>query len=444
MLKEVEAMLREYNLLNMPSVLVGLSGGADSVALTYILHKLSQKYGFKVYTAHLNHGLRGADADSDEKFCYEFSEKLGITHFAKSVDIRAISKKMGESEETSGRRTRYDFYNEIMEKEGILYTATAHHKNDRAETIIMNFMRGGGVAGLSGIPYVRGRFIRPLLDVTRDEIEEFCKSEKLEFVTDKTNAEIKYTRNKIRNLLIPQLESEYNPNLVDVITKNGDIMSIENDYMDNVAEKEFLKICDNAIDIKKLSELHTAIAMRVIRKMIEKITGLRDVSACHIKEILTIANGNKTGKSISIKDDVVARVEYGKLIISRDQGDCKNFYYTLNVGESKFIPELGYKVATVRTKDIKDTGKWIAYIELPQDECKIEIRNRREGDIFYPKGMIGTKKVKDYMINEKIPRHSRSRTGIITVNGEIAWIVGHREDERFQFKGNGIKISITY
>ena len=444
MLKAVEAMLKDYGLVNMPSVLVGLSGGADSVALTYILHKLSQKYGFRVYTAHLNHGLRGEDADRDEKFCQEFSKSLGITHFKRCVNIGAMSQETGESEEVCGRRARYNFYNEIMEKEGILYTATAHHKNDNAETIIMNFLRGSGSLGLRGIPYVRDRFIRPLLGVTRREIEEFCKSEGLEFVTDKTNAETKYNRNKIRNLLIPQLEREYNTNLVDVITQNGEIMSVENDYMDTVAESEFQKICNNAIEITRLGELHTAIAMRVVRKMIEKVTGLRDISARHIKEILSLADLGETGKSISIKDDIVARVEYGKLVISRDLGECEDFSYELKVGENMFISELGYYVTVEPTKEIKEKGKWVSYIELPQGECEIVIRNRREGDVFNPKGMKGTKKVKDYMINEKFPRHSRSRTGIVTINGDIAWIVGHREDGRFEFNGNGIKISISY
>ncbi len=441
MLEKIEKAMTDRGIMPKKSVLIGFSGGADSVALTYILCRLSQKYGFSVYTAHLNHMLRGDDAEYDAKFCRDFAKKLGITHYEKSVDISAISEKTGDSEEVSGRNARYDFFNEIMENVGIELCATAHHKNDCAETVIMNFLRGSGISGLKGIPYKRDNFIRPMLDVSRNDIEEFCQKEGLSYVTDKTNAETKYTRNKIRNLLIPQLQREYNPNLVDTITQNAEIIGYDNDYLDNVAEKEYSGLTNNSIEISALEDMHNAIAMRVVRKMIEKVTGLTDISARHIKDILSLKD---TGKSLCIKDDVIARVEYGKLIIDRYEGDCEDFSYNVKVGESVAIPQLGYTVKVESVTSINEKGKWVSYMTLPGGVNEIIIRNRREGDIFKPKGMDGTKKVKDYMINEKIPRNMRSRTGIVEVNGEIAWIIGHREDERFSFNDKGIKISVSY
>lgn len=441
MLDKIEKAMTDCGIMPKKSVLIGLSGGADSVALTYVINKLSEKYGFKVYTAHLNHMLRGEDAESDAKFCRDFAEKLGITHYEKSEDIQRLSRETGESEEVAGRKARYGFFNEIMEDNGIEFCATAHHKNDCAETIIMNFLRGSGISGLKGIPCKRDKFIRPMLGISRREIEEFCKDNGLSFVTDKTNGETKYTRNKIRNILIPQLQKEYNPNLVDTITQNAEVIGYDNDYLDKVADVEFNGIADNTIEISKLEAMHIAIAMRVVRKMIEKVTGLTDISARHIKEILVLRD---TGKSLCIKDDVVARVEYGKLIIDRYEGDCEEFSYNVKVGESITVPELGYTVTVERATSKNEKGKSVSYLTLPEGVDEITIRNRREGDIFKPKGMDGTKKVKEYMINEKIPRNMRSRTGIIEINGDIAWIIGHREDERFSFNGNGIKITVSY
>ncbi len=441
MLDKIEKDMLNKGIMPQDSVLIGLSGGADSVALTYIIYKLSQKYGFKVYTAHLNHMLRGEDAASDAKFCRDFAESMGITHYEKSADISQISHQTGESEEVAGRNARYGFFNEIMENIGIELCATAHHKNDCAETVIMNFLRGSGIAGLKGIPYKRDNFIRPMLGVSRDEIEEFCKDNGLSYVTDKTNAETKYTRNKVRNLLIPHLQREYNPNLVDTITQNSEVIGYDNDCLQKVADEEFKAVVNNSIEISKLEDMHIAIAMRVVRKMIEKITGLTDISARHIKDILSLKD---TGKSLPIKDDVYARVEYGKLIIDRYKGDCEEFSYKVKVGESVKIDQLGYTVTVEAVTAIKEKGKWVSYLTLPEGVDEVIIRNRREGDVFKPKGMDGTKKVKEYMINEKIPRNMRSRTGIAEINGDIVWIIGHREDGRFSFNGNGIKISVLY
>ncbi len=441
MLDKIEKDMLNKGIMPEKSVLIGLSGGADSVALTYIIHKLSLKYGFRVYTAHLNHMLRGEDADRDAIFCCEFAKSLGIPHYEKSVNVSSVSQETRESEEVAGRNARYNFFNEIMENVGIELCATAHHKNDCAETVIMNFLRGSGISGLKGIPYKRDKFIRPMLGISREEIEKFCQDNGLSYVTDKTNSETKYTRNKIRNLLIPYLQKEYNPNLVDTITQNAEVIGYDNDYLDKIADEEFKRIENNSIEISRLENMHIAIAMRVVRKMIEKITGLTDISARHIKDILSLKD---TGKSICVKDDVVARVEYGRLIIDHYEKECESFSYNINIGERVRIDELGYTVTVEPVTSINEKGKWVSYMTLPEGDSEIIIRNRREGDIFKPKGMDGTKKVKDYMINKKIPRAMRSRTGIIEINGEIAWVIGYREDDRFSFNGNGIKISVSY
>lgn len=442
MLKKIEKSMQRHNIMPKKSVLVGLSGGADSVVLTYAMCELSKKHGFIVYSAHVNHGIRGKEADNDAKFCEEFAKKLGIRHFSKCVDIPAMSEATGESEELCGRRARYDFFSQIMGKEGIEFCATAHHKNDNAETVIMNFLRGTGIAGLSGIPVRRDNFIRPMLDVTREEIEDYCRREGLSYVTDSTNTEVKYTRNKIRNQLIPTIEREFNPNITETLSQNSEIMSIENDYLDTVTRAHMCEVCDNGIEITKLAAMHRAIALRVIRKMIENVIGLADISGAKAEAIFKLALNNETGKTIPVKGDVTARTEYGRLVISETSGECYDFSYPLVIGGSRYIPELDITVTVEPADKITEKGKNVAYMTLPEGE--ISIRNRRKGDIFYPAGLGGTKKVKEYMINEKIPKNMRSRVGIITINDEIAWLCGYRADERFVFDGKGIKIKITY
>lgn len=425
------------------SVLIGLSGGADSVALLHIMCALSVKYGFQVSAAHVNHGLRGDDAVNDEEFSAELCERLGVKCYVLRADVRERAKTNGVSEELAGREIRYDFFTKIMAEQGIEYTATAHHKNDNAETLVMNFMRGSGIGGLSGIPCIRGRFIRPLLGVTRNEIEEYCVENGLGYVTDKTNFENNYTRNKIRNILIPLIQREFNPNFTETVTANAEIIRSDEEYLNDVAKREYDNVVDgDGADIEKLNNLHYAIASRIIRKMIENVCGIADISSAAVSGVGEICKKNKTGLYASVTSGVTARTEYGKLIIERDTGECEDFSYTINIGERVFIPQLGYTVSVeYADKRENDGGR---YFSVPYGVGHIIVRNRRNGDVFNPSGMSGMKKVKDYMINEKIPRSKRSRVGIVEIDGKIAWLVGYRSDGRFDFHGNGIKICVMY
>ena len=440
---KIEKTMCEHNMLKAKSVLVALSGGADSVALLHIMHTLSKKYGFKVYSAHVNHCLRGDDALHDEEFSKSVSEKLGVKCFILCADIRKIAEEQGISEELAGRKVRYEFFEKLMDDENIECTATAHHKNDNAETILMNFMRGSSITGLCGIPYKRDKYIRPMLDVTRSEIEEYCHKNSIEFVTDKTNLQTVYTRNKIRNMLIPLLQSDYNPNIVETITKNAQIMASDEDYMDTVVNSEYNRLVHgNSIDIHELNKLHKSIAMRIIRKMTDRVCPIYDITSSVIENIYDISQKDKTGLYADITTDIQARTEYGKLIIAPDTVDCEDFSYILKVGESVYIPQLGYSVNAEYTDKRENDG---AQYFTPQSELKeIIIRNRRIGDMFIPSGMNGRKSVKDYMINAKIPKNKRSRIGIVLFGDDIAWIIGHRRDNRFNFYKKGIKIWISY
>ncbi len=440
---KVEKTMLSGGMLPARSILVGLSGGADSTALLYILHGLSKKYGFTLYAAHINHCLRKGTADRDESFSRELCERLGVEFFCCKADVGAEAKRLGISEELAGRRIRYEFFDKLSKKKSITYIATAHHKNDNAETITMNFIRGSGIRGLCGIPRRRGNIIRPLLDITRSEIEEYCAERGIGYVTDETNAEIVYTRNKIRNILIPEIEREFNPSVVDTVTKNAEIMAADEDYLSICADKAYSEITDGgAADISLLKSSHRAIALRVIRKMIDDVCGISDISSFVIGSVYELALMGRTGAKCDITRGVYAVVRYGRLIIEREAEPCGDFEYNIAIGQKLYIPELGFSVlAQSASGSMSDDAQ---YFSLPDGSSRIAIRNRRSGDRFCPWGMSGTKTVKAFMIDEKIPAPMRDRTGIVTIDGDIAWIIGHRRDRRFKFNGSGIKISILY
>ncbi len=434
-LNRVFKTIKEHSLINDGSkVLVALSGGADSVALMHILHSLSKELDITLYGAHLNHGIRGDEALRDENFAIEFSKSLGIECFVKKVDIPKISN--GASEELVGRNERYKFFDELCEKHGISYIATAHNKNDNAETLLMNFMRGATLGGLSGIPYKRDNIIRPLLDISRDEIEEYCRQNNLSFVTDSTNLEEDYTRNKIRLSLIPKIQNEFNPSFISTVTANAHYICDDNDFIEDIAQNEYINnVKDERISIAYITSLHNSIQRRIIYKMICTANDSSyDVSSKYIDAIINLLGAKGSGKSIDIANGVKARIEYDTLIISKDNKSTAEFEYTLPIGEEIYIKEAGVYIKAIHT----DTNSGDCFSISP--DTVIKVRNRRSGDVFFPNGMEGSKKIKEYFTDEKIPLSERGRICIVTFNDEIGYILGKRRDRRFDFKNTGIKL----
>ncbi|MCD8180400.1 MAG: tRNA lysidine(34) synthetase TilS [Firmicutes bacterium] len=435
----IRKTITEYNLLESGDrVLVALSGGADSVCLTHALRIMSGELGIELYTAHLNHGIRGEEAVRDEKFAKEFSELLGLRCFLKSVDIPEDAKCLGVSEETAGRKARYEFFADVCGKYNINKIATAHNKNDNAETLAMNFMRGASLKGLCGIPYKRGNIIRPLLDVCREDIEKYCADNGLEYMTDSTNLTDDYTRNKIRHILLPLIQKEFNSNFISTVTDNSSIIKEDNDYLEAKSAEAYSQIVKNGTaQISELLSQDISIARRVVRYMLADVyNGLGDISSGYVNDILELAKG-RSGTKIDLSDKVMVRNEYGKLIIERNfVGDTPDFEYRFSCGIGGIIKEMGKEVVISRANSRRTDGG--IYLGVAPDK-DIIIRNRRRGDKFYPSGMTGSKKVKEYLIDNKIPREKRGSVPIIEIDKNIA-AVGSRVDRRFLFKDSGIKI----
>lgn len=440
MLKKIENTIGKQCFEGINSILIGLSGGADSVALTHALHLLSEKYGFKLYAAHINHCLRGESADRDEEFSRQLAVGLGIEFFSIRVDVKQYAISNGMSEELAGREVRYAYFNELVDELNVDFIATAHHKNDNAETILMNFMRGSGLKGLCGIPYRRGNIIRPLLDCTRSEIEKYCAENGLMYVTDETNMEEEYTRNKIRRSLIPMIQDKFNPSIIETLTRNAVVLNDEENFISQTADEAYkIAVRGNSLDISAVKNLHRAIAMRVIRRLTDEVCGNRDVSNAVIIAIYDLLQANRTGTRADVVRGVEARVEYGRLIIDKKAEKQAEFSYELRLGEKKYIPELECSVLAERAEENMHDGA--EYFSVPE-KFTLCIRNRRSGDKFRPSGMSGTKKLKDFMVDRKIPQNKRDGIGIVTINNEIVWVMGYRRSESCKFNGKGIKLTI--
>lgn len=418
-------------------VLIGLSGGADSVCLTHILYTLRDRIGIELFAAHLNHGIRGSEAERDELFAKRCAEALSVPFFAEHADIKGEAKRRGVSEELCGREARYAFFERIAAANGITRIATAHNMNDNAETILMNFIRGASINGLCGIPVRRGNIIRPVLCLTRAEIESYVNKNGLEYVTDSTNLSKVYTRNKIRLDFIPKIERELNPNFTETAVKNAENINADRELLDEIADKAYRRYVSNgAVDTEALNAEHISIRRRILYKMLTEAAGTADISSQYVDTLEALASSGRSGSGADLPSGLRARVEYGRLIIGEKSIPAEEFEYTIDVGKITTIPELGIEVSLEET-DIP--GKMS--FTFPKNAV-LSVRNRRKGDLFYPEGMNGSKKLKNYFIDEKIPREKRGLTGLLTADGEIAYIIGKRRDRRFSFKDKGVKLII--
>ena len=413
-IKTAEKTISEHNMLSPGDrVLIGLSGGADSVALLHILYSLSGKYNIKPEAAHINHGLRPT-ADRDMLFCKKLCNELGIKFHCVKTDIRSGAKKNGMSEELYARKFRYDFFSSIPCDK----IATAHNKNDAAETILFRFMRGASVRGLSGIPYCRGKIIRPLLDIRKTDITSFCSENTYEYVTDETNFEEIYTRNKIRLRLIPEIEKDYNPRFVDVVTQNAAIISEDSDYLDAQAKKAYTGkiVSDN------LAAYDNAIKRRLLQLHFKKAANSeKNLPLQYINDIIKLAESGCTGKKIDLPGEFVALMQYGELIIEKKRKP-NEFEYAIRPGTVLKIPEIG---KTVCITEFIGGGIFLQTTE------NLKIRNRRSGDFFYPTGMTGRKKLSDFFTDKKIPVNERNNIPILLQNENIVSIIGIRNDRRY-------------
>ncbi len=410
----VEKAIERYHMPDAGSeILVGFSGGSDSVCLLSILYEL----GYRVTACHLNHNMRDT-AMRDMLFSESFCKERNIPFVSK------IAEKGSIKSELEARRVRYAFFRETQKSLGIEYLATAHNKNDSAETVLLNMLRGAALDGLCGISPIDEQIIRPLILTSKKEVLDYVKAKNLSYMTDETNLTDIYTRNKLRNKIIPVLEESFNPNLVDSIAENAELMSYDRAYLREEAEKAFKEAAEkNGISLEAIGKLPRAISGRVVQILWNSRTNSgQNLSHKYIEAILRLARNAKTASRLDLPFGFSARVEYGILMIEKRTAPTE-FSRKIEVGSYVFLENAGIKAGVFEEGD---------GLKISLDGTEVlEIRSRKQGDSFSPSGMSGTKSVSDYFTDKKLPHEKRARTPILTADGRIAAVGAMRADESF-------------
>ena len=319
MKEKVLNTIKKYKLIQKnDKIILGVSGGPDSISMLDILNEIKKEkiIEFEIIVAHINHGIR-KEATEDEEYVKEYCNKNQIKCYIKRIDVKQYANNNKIGIEEAGRKQRYKFFDEIMQKENANKIATAHNKNDKIETIIMNEIRGTGIAGLKGIEPIRdGKYIRPLIECDRDKIEKYCEEKNLNPRIDKTNFDNEYTRNKIRNIVLPYIKKEFNPNIIETVDRLSKVMKETEDYLQEQTIQIYndIKIKENILDLKKFNMQNILIKKRIIIYTIAKVLGnTQNIEKVNIDDIIKLCENNVGNKYLTPNKNIKILVNKGKI-----------------------------------------------------------------------------------------------------------------------------------
>lgn len=433
-------------------IIVGVSGGPDSVCLLHLFNKFRNELGVFLYVAHLDHMFRGKESEEDARFVETLCYNWNIPFFSDKVDVPSYAKKSGLSPEDAARCVRYDFFRKVKEQVDAQKIATGHNQNDHEETILMNILRGTGLDGLIGIEAVRESFIRPLIEVQRADIEKYLEQENIHFRIDATNLTTDYFRNSLRLELIPIIRKKYCPHFGQSLRRLSEITRRDLAFLKQETEKAEADVVSYqaekaVINVEKFLKQHEAIKYRLARSVVEKLSGdVKDFETRHAKLLVEFIENASPGSMIDLPKNLQGIKEYNTFILSKASFDeIPNYNYILNVPGEILINEIGINIkAYIKAKDeIKITPDTdMAYLDYDKIESNLIIRNRLPGDRFKPLGGMGFKKLKDFFIDEKVPRLKRDQVPIVESKGNIVWVGGMRIDDRYKVTGETKRVLV--
>jgi tRNA(Ile)-lysidine synthase len=433
---EVARTIHEHNLFSHgDTVIVALSGGADSCALLDILAGLSS-LSLRLVVAHLNHCLRGADSDDDEAFARALAEKYSLPFESRRLDVRDMARQQGLNLEDAGRRARITFLEELRTRCKASAIALAHHADDQAETVLMRLLRGSGMTGLCGMSYRNGRgFIRPLLDIRRSEIEAYLSACGLCHREDASNRDTTFLRNRIRLELLPFL-AQYNPAISRRLTETATLLADENDLLDRLAEELASRVCmceEHSVTctLSLLEDQPRALIRRVFRWTLLHLTGsVNHFSRRHIAALEQLAASPCPNASIDLPGGITARREYGRMLLQRKSGEDQLHTVDLYItGPGHFTLPGGDSLSVflnAAAAETADTNPARVRFDLEKAPFPWHLRFFRAGDRFVPLGMTGTKKVKNLFIDLKVPLSARRRIPLVFSGDTLIWVCGRR------------------
>jgi len=445
--KLVLSTIREHEMISDGDrVIVAVSGGPDSICLLEILLRLREILNVILIVAHFDHGLRPGEDERETQFVETLAKRLGLPCACERT-FRLMNAH-GTSIEEKARELRYRFLENVLKKHRAHRVALGHNKNDQAETVVMNMLRGTGSAGLSGMHPVReNRYIRPLIRTTRQEILAYLKEKGLPYITDSSNLDKKYLRNRIRLELMPSLLS-YQPRLIERLEDLASLCREENRFMEQEAEKCLGKIImppqEQHIDISlgAMKDLPVPLQYRVIRGAIRRAKGnLKRVELKHIKAVIELIENRKPQVKINLPEHLVVKKMYDKLRFSVGaEAHTSDFSYSLEATGTLHLDELNLTITCEEISEKNFSGRsgseWQCFLDLEALNWPLTVRNFRAGDKFIPLGLNGFKKLKDIFIDGRVSHEQRRRIPILESHGDIVWVGGIRIDHRYRVKGD--------
>ncbi len=441
-MKKIKDTIKKYGLLDRgDTVIAAVSGGVDSMVMLYALNGLKEEFDLSLIVCHLNHGLRGRESERDYNFVKRITRRLGLGFEGGRLKPGEI-KSGKDSLQEAARKKRYKLLEDTAKKYSAAKIALGHTMDDQAETVLMRFIKGSALTGLAGIRPLRGPFIRPLIEIKKEELLRFAGKSGIKYVLDSSNLSPKYLRNDLRLNLIPLIEEYYNPNLSETLSRTASILSADGECLAKLARDAMSKVIIKkgkktlVLDRTSLIELSGAIASRIFLNSIEILKGKSETYSVHVKSFFKIIKGESPGASIKLPGGVRVLREYDRIIISTEKAkELKYFYGTLNVPGITRLKGTGY---VFKSEILKKAPKTFAgdvntaYFDYAAINAPINIRPMKPGDRITPFGMRGSKKLKEIFIEKKVPKARRAGVPVFSSGGNVLWAAGLRQSGLFK------------
>jgi len=423
-------------LLGRETVLVGLSGGPDSVCLLTLLHALIPQMDLKLRALYVDHGLRPDETPGEIEFAGDLCGRLDVPFEVKQVDVKPYADEQGLSTQDAARTLRYRALEDSALVSGADAIALGHNLDDQVETFLMHILRGSGPRGLSGIPPTRGTIIRPLIEIERKNIESYLTEEGISYVIDSSNLKHDYLRNRLRATIMPALR-EINPSITETLERTMEILREEDRFLETQVTKSLMKLITRKTSVSielflsPLEHMDRVVLRRVLRRAVEATEGLRGIGFKHIEDIMHLIKTGTAGDRLYLPRDVRVVKKYSTILLTSEAPKTLGTY-TIEPGEDLVLKESGLVLTASMTQGPHDeAGKDSVAIDADKIKLPLRVRARIDGDYFYPDGFGKRKKLQDFLVDEKVPRDERDIVPIVTSGDEIVWVAGMRADSRF-------------
>lgn len=450
------------------AILIGVSGGPDSVALLHILVNLAGARAWRIGVAHLDHGLRPGFCEDEARFVELMCRHLNLPCYSEKADVQKYRRDHGLSLEEAARICRYGFFEHTASRYGFNRVALGHHADDNAELALMYLFRGSGMTGMSGIPPVRNRIVRPLIRVRRTELIQFLENNHLPFVTDFSNDDVRFTRNHVRQTILPLLESAINPNIVDTLNRLTNIMRQENEWIDIITD-DLLASCTTGqgpdrihLSTLKIQSLHQAAVRRILRQAILTVKGdLRKITFHHVEAIIGMVWSSSRHGMIHLPDRIMVIRSSDDLCIQKQAVPLRTRFLKQTHPISSYRYQIQAPVANLpATLDIVEIGARLTFVETAPDHVTetdllsascalldmeslmfpLTIREILPGDRFKPLGTAGFQKIKKFFIDHKVDPRQRKISPVVLSDNRIVCVCGHRIDADFRLRSSTKRI----